>query len=809
MFALLSAGLSAFAQTVSMKSRIDEVGEMYGVNFVYDPALVQGVKTNGGSLAGRNLKKDLALIFNGTGIEWEIRKNFVVLSRSKGPAVKKSFPDPAVSYRISTSSMDDTLNVSVISADKLKRTNRTQTGMEHLEGSRLLTGYAVMSSPDLIKILQTIPGVASGSELMSGLYVHGGTGSDNLYLLDGVPLYQVSHLAGLFSSFNSDIVQSVDFYKSGFPARYGGRLSSVVDVNTNSGDFNEYHGAFSIGLIDGRISYGGPIVKDKTSFNVSLRRSWVDVVTAPVFGIINLVNKKNGYSTWFGYSLWDFNGNITHKFSDDNTLRLNLYNGQDRMRTSEKSLPDQYSPSIDMSSVKVGWGNSLASLDWNWRISDKMSMRSILYYTRYNGKMSYGYEEHSNDTRTFYGTKEESGNISRVQDIGLKSDYWWSPTEKHLIRFGASVQAHFYKADRFADYSKFDAGKEVPDSSLSVGPKYYGTELAAYIEDEIDLAAWLKLNAGLRYVVYQTGKRFYHSVEPRAALTFNVHPSVDIRASYAEMSQFNHQVSSVYMDLPTNLWMPSTEAIGPMRSRQVAAGVYARLPENMTLSVEGYWKTMSGLTEYVGPSTIFPPLDGWESQYASGRGRTWGAELQYGWSTDKDNLSFAYTLSWSQRNFPKIWNGWYADRYDNRHNINISYTRKFTKRFDAYIGWCWHSGNRMTVADYMVDTRTVSFGMDIPEKVELEGFWGSNIFYTRPNNVKIPDYHRLDLGCNWHRTTRRGNEGVWNLSIYNVYCRMNPFYATVGRAGDYSNKITARYMGLIPVIPSFSYTLKF
>ena len=288
---LLCFSLSA-QESLSIKSQIDALQKQYDVNFVYDPGIIQGIDSKEITLSGKNIKKDLSAVFSGTGIDWELRKNFVVLSKE---------------YEQELSSNIDTLEAARITTDKLRRTNRTQTGLNHLDASKLLSGYAVMSTPDIVKVLQTMPGVASGSELMSGLYVHGGTGSDNLYLLDGVPLYQVSHLAGLFSSFNSDIVESVDFYKSGFPARYGGRLSSVVDVNTKAGDFNEYHGSFSIGLIDGRFNIGGPIVKGKTSFNVSLRRSWLDVVTVPTFAIINAVNRKYGEKTWFGYSLWDVN----------------------------------------------------------------------------------------------------------------------------------------------------------------------------------------------------------------------------------------------------------------------------------------------------------------------------------------------------------------------------------------------------------------------------------------------------------------------------------------------------------------------
>lgn len=757
-------GFSVFAQsTAPIKNLIDAVQNKYGVNFVYDPGIVDGVTTNISTLTGRNLRKDLYTIFATTDIDWEIKRNYVVLSRRKVIEMKA-----------------DTLRPAEISGDKVYADGRSQENLNRIDASKLMSGYSFFSTPDVVKVLQTLPGVASGSELMSGLYVHGGTGDDNLYLLDGVPLYQVCHLAGLFSSFNSDVVETASFYKSGFPARYGGRLSSVVDIETRSGDFDEYHGSFSVGLIDGRFNIGGPIVKGKTSFNIAAHTSWLDVVTIPALAIMNLENKKMGERSGFGYFLWDINGNITHKFSDDNTLRLNLYSGQDRMRVSLETLPSADDLFSDVSSSKINWGNFLASLDWKWKFHDKVSMRSTLYYTRFNGKVSYG------------AKLSDDENASRIQDIGLKSDFLWSVAKRHLIHFGASVQSHFYDVNRNSISMLIVDGKKVTGGTAHSGNAYYGTEFSAYIEDEMELADWVCINAGLRYAGYQTGRKVYHSIEPRAAVNFTVHPSIDIYASYTEMSQFNHQVFSVYMDLPSNLWLPTTEIIGPMRSRQVEAGVRAHLPQNMTLSANGYWKAMTGLTEYIGVSSLFPQVDKWEEQFTLGKGRAWGMELQYDWITAKDNLKFAYTLSWSQRYFSQIWKGWYDDKFDNRHKISISYSRKFSKGFDAYIGWIWHTGNRMTVAEYLINTNAGTSNME---------------FYTKPNNLKLPDYHRMDLGCNWRRTTKRGNESIWNISIYNVYCRMNPFFATVGKQDN--GNVLARYYGLIPIVPSFSYTLKF
>ena len=211
----------------------------------------------------------------------------------------------------------DSITEARITADKYaEKATRSQTGHKRLEEADFIYGNVVFSSPDLIKALQNLPGVNPGTELMSGLYVHGGEGSDNLFLLDGVPMYQISHLGGLFSSFNTDVVGHLDFYKSGFPARYGGRMSSVVDVSTRDGDFNDYRGTFMIGLIDGRLQFEGPIVRGKTSFNVAVRRSWMDAVLVPVIALVNRRNREEGETVGGTYSFYDMNASVTHKFSD-------------------------------------------------------------------------------------------------------------------------------------------------------------------------------------------------------------------------------------------------------------------------------------------------------------------------------------------------------------------------------------------------------------------------------------------------------------------------------------------------------------
>ena len=320
-------------QSRTLKSEMEVIHESLGVNFVYDSAIEIDVPYSGKPMkdvinANKKehsvlLEECLLTLFAGTNIEYEIMKKYIVLTR----ADKRKKPKD---YTIFIEEQHDTIDEAVITALTDPKRNQTQTGLKRIDSSDINSGFALFSTPDVIKTLQMMPGVASGTELLSGFYVHGGDGSDNLFLIDGVPVYQVSHLLGLFSSFNSDVIGNMDFYKSGFPARYGSKMSSVVDITTRDGDFEEYHGLFGIGLIDGRLQYEGPLVKGKTSFNVGLRRTWTETLTVPLFAILNNINSPDKH---FGrYALTDLNAKVTHKFAEGNRLSANFYTGRDKFK---------------------------------------------------------------------------------------------------------------------------------------------------------------------------------------------------------------------------------------------------------------------------------------------------------------------------------------------------------------------------------------------------------------------------------------------------------------------------------------------
>ncbi len=779
----------ASQETSTLKKEMMYLHNQFNVNFVYDSALDLDVPYHGvlmRKLSDKSLEHCLQTLFNDTGIEFEIMKKYIVLTKKDS---KKKPKD----YTIFIEEQRDTINESVVTAVVDPKRNTTQTGLKRIDSRDLNSGFALFSTPDLVKTLQMQPGVSSGTELLSGFYVHGGDGSDNLFLLDGVPIYQISHLAGLFSSFNTDVVGSLDFYKSGFPARYGSKMSSVVDVSTRDGDFNDCHGTFALGLIDGRFQLEGPLWKGKTSFNVGLRRTWMETVTLPVFWIINSINKPDKQNARYAFT--DFNAKVTHKFSETNRLSANFYAGRDVVRYLNRNIYERYDENNNYVKeqsnvdIKFGWGNVLGSLNWSNEISDRLSMRNIAYYSGSNSALAFSYEDI--DSRN---NRQKSGeyNTSNVHNIGIKSDWFYSLTPKQKLRYGATAQYHIYAPDATAKTDIYYEGISASKTAYADSLKYGTVEASLYAEDEIALTDRFSVNAGLRYTLYSASGKTWHSLEPRLAMKYTINDKLTAKASYTEMSQPTHLISSIYIDLPTNSWLPSTSKIRPSRSREVAGGLYSELGHHLHLNVEGWYKHMYNLLEYAGSYSVFPPLTGWESSYRSGMGRSWGAELDFGFDNGRTEANVYYTLSWSQRKFDDFYHGWYQDRNDNRHKLTLMARHKFGKRFELYGAWNYHSGGRVTIATHEMG----------PEGTDI---------YTTPNNVKLPDYHRLDLGFNFRKNTKRGNESIWNLSVYNAYCRTNPITAFVeGKSLD--QQVVSYYgmgVGIIPIIPTFSYTLKF
>ncbi len=689
----------------------------------------------------------------------------------------------------------DTLDASRISAIREKMRNTTQTGLMHIESKQLNSGVALFGTPDVIKKLQMLPGVAAGNELMSGLYVHGGDGNDNLFLLDGVPLYNISHFGGFFSSFNTDVIDNLDFYKSGFPARYGGRMSSVVDVETREGNLQEYHGSFSLGLIDGRIQLEGPIVKGKTSFNLGLRRSWMEVVTVPAILYANHRNGENE-SVNGGYAMWDINARITHHLNGRHILNASLYTGADNLRAgleqkefAQDADGGQHSGDSRMS-TRVKWGSLLTSVSEQYQFSKQLKMRNLLYYSRSSSDTGYdfGIWNLGQDGESL--TAMNDNDLCYVRELGLSSNWDWYPNMYHHVRYGLSGQYHWYHSSRSFTSSTTTNGQLDRESADADAAGYHAFEPALYAEDEIFLRYNLTLNAGLRFVLFSTPGKVWPSVEPRMAFKWLVNHWISAKISYTRMSQFAHLVAAMYMDLPSNAWMPSTASARPMISDQIAGGLYLTPWPHVRLNLEGWYKTMDRILVYNGSNTFVPPVTEWEKSFTEGRGESYGMELEASYETEKLSLSAYYTLSWNKRNFDAIYGGWYLDRNDNRHKINLVASWHFHKYWELFANWNYHSGNRITFPSHYI--------------AEDEG---RRYLYDRPYNTQLPSYHRLDLGLDYNRPLKSGRTFKMNISVYNAYNHLNASLAFLRT--DKDGNFSGLAYGLVPIIPTVTFTYKF
>ncbi|MBQ3881519.1 MAG: TonB-dependent receptor [Bacteroidales bacterium] len=817
-------GISTYAQNATkttVKERMEWIEAEYGVNFVYDSSINMDIPYRGTGAADTSIKLQDALkdLFKGTGMEWDVKRKYIAVRAFK-PTLEHIY------LGIDPETLLDTLAASRITSYIDRDLNTTQTGLTRIDAKAFNRGFALLSAPDVIKTLQLLPGVAAGTELMSSLYVHGGDGSDNLFLLDGVPVYQVSHLLGLYSAFNTDAVESLDFYKSGFPARFGGRTSSVVDMATKQGSFDNYSGSFSIGLINAQMQYGGPIVKGKTSFNIALRHSWLDTISWPV---LKFVVSEDDEKYKGRYALYDMNLNLTHKFSDRSVLSFNFYDGKDILKFATESLSEEEmrpSSSYDykhFSSSKMDgglkWGNLLGSLSWKVDFSPELSMKLSAYHTGTMGLVHYGYNDYSRNTRIYHDgsradeTEESTGtfkttNRSRIRDYAVKADFDIFPSRMHHLRTGASYQYHAYRPER-STVTSFSATGE-RDTTINDGYlfKYNAHELSAYAEDEMTLTKRLRVNAGLRYTLYAMSGKGYNRLEPRLAMKYQFSDFGSFKLSYTHMNQFVHQVTTFYAELPTSLWMPSTRQVHPMHSSQISGGIYTDLPGGFHIDLEGWYKKMDHLLEYSGKTTLYPPVDSWERAFSEGEGRSYGLEASVSYTKGKMEASAGYTLSWTYRKFDDFALGWYPDRNDNRHKLNLTLTYRPTKKIELYAGWLFHSGSRVTIPTHEVERQFVEESSDIRT-------WSSSDHrvFVGPYNLQMAPYHRLDLGANFHHVTKRGNEGIWNISIYNAYCRMNPLFANIDTTAEVKNRT---YYGnsfvgysVIPIIPTFSYTLKF
>lgn len=663
--------------------------------------------------------------------------------------------------------------------------------MDQVKASPVLFGEA-----DVLKTLQLLPGIKSGNEGSSGIYVRGGSPDQNLILLDGVPVYNASHMFGFFSVFNADAINNTKIYKGGFPARYGERLSSVIDVRMKEGNLQKYEGEVAVGLISSKLSVSGPIVKDKTSFIVSARRTYLDMLLK-AYSLFSKKDKNEETGEVIpDIYFYDINAKVNHKFSDSDRLYLSLYGGRDVLSSKTKDVYSNSSKSTtDKTYLGIGWGNIIGALRWNHIFSPKLFANTTATYTFYN----FDINSEVNKTITNEGDPPLYENskakfLSGIRDISGKIDFDYFPSSAHAIKFGGVMTFHTFtpSASNINFASDIDPLIDKKENEReTIGAK----EMAVYAEDTYSITDYLSVNAGVRASAFVVDGRSYGSVEPRISANIKTSEQSSIKLSYVEMTQYLHFLTSGSMSLPSDLWVPTTAKVKPQHSRQVALGVTQSLGP-LSFTLEGYYKRMTNMVEYKDGAYFSQNETSWEDKVAQGKGDGYGAELMIEKQTGKLTGWFSYTLSWANRTFKDLNGGrTFPFSYDKRHDISLSLFYAPSKRIDFGATWVYNTGRAFTLGTESYP----SYESDIRGGESVKMISNNN----DRNNVRMPSYHRLDLGINFRKKKKWG-ERTWTLGVYNVYNRHNTFYMYPNEDNGHIRSVT-----LFTLIPSISYSFKF
>jgi len=677
---------------------------------------------------------------------------------------------------------------------------------------------ALLGETDVIKALQLLPGVQAGTEGFTGFYVRGGGPDENLFLLDGVPLYDINHLGGFFSVFNADAIKSVTLYKGGFPARFGSRLSSVVDIRMKDGNNKRLHGNIAIGLLSAKANLEGPLFSEKTTFNISARRTYYDILAQPLLALISSGNSDNDNQTKAraGYYFYDLNAKISHQLSDKDRLYLSFYMGDDVVYadiTEKSTYEDTYVGDgniyTEKNKLKMdwNWGNLLTVVRWNRILNNKLFMNATAHFTRYRFDLGIGNIFETNNPR-FTNYDASITYKSGIQDYSGKIEFDYTPNPTHDIKFGANYVNHTFRPGVFV--AAAHEGDTTPLDTVVGDKNISAYEMIGYAEDNFNIGSHIKANFGLHYSSFSVQGKFYHSLQPRVSINVLLKENLSLKASYSQMSQYIHLLSNNTISLPTDLWVPVTKRIEPMKSHQGALGVFYNLKNIVDLSVESYYKTMDNIIEYKDGASFLNINTGWEDKVSMGRGWAYGVEFLAQKTVGKTTGWIGYTWAKSDRlfdrpgeeiNFGKV----FPAKYDRRHDLSIVVSHKFSEKIDVAGTWVYSSGDCATLGLQKYDDPRF-YGPFINET-------GLNYIDQR-NNYRKPAYHRLDLGINFHKKKKHGI-GTWNISVYNVYNRNNPFFIYSGYKdvylpnGAYSSKKTLKQISIFPIIPSVTYIYSF
>ena len=669
----------------------------------------------------------------------------------------------------------------------------------------------VFGESDVLKAIQLMPGVQGGNEGFTGLYVRGGGPDENLILLDGVPIYNVDHMLGILSVFQTEAVKKVTLYKGSFPARYGGRVSSIVDIRTNDGNMKETHGSIGVGALTEKFHLEGPILKDKLSYSLSAR-GLHSIFFDPLIRYLGKRASDPGETIYGNYFFYDLNGKLTWRLTDQDRFFLASYNGRDQFNVKYEEDESYYADTEGFNRTKMGlgWGNNVVSLRWNHVFSSQLFANTTIAYNRYRMGLDSGmWSRGTNYDGTKYRYDFDVDYLSGIRDWSSKLDFDYVPSPRHLIKFGAEYLYHAFLPQTLTAVTYTEEGNEKSDETTTYGntDPYRGHDMSVYAEDDFSVSDHLTFNPGLHMSLFHTDGKSYWSLQPRVSAKYAWDGGWSLKTGYARMAQYVHLLSSAQIALPVDLWVPITKDIKPVTSDQFSAGVYFDGLKGWEFSIEGYYKSMHNILEYKDGTVMIATDTGWETKVEMGEGRAMGLEFFIQKTAGKMTGWIAYTLAKSDRQFPggSINLGErYPYKYDRRHNFNINVNYQVTPRIDLSATFVFATGGTTTLP--VRKTAVLAPG---------EQYVQSADYVEHRNNYRLPSSHHLNVGANFHHKTRHG-ESIWNVGVYNAYNQMNPnlvfLHYETKRPQPGAEPVTNLVMEkvtILPFLPSVSYTYQF
>ncbi|WP_379843514.1 TonB-dependent receptor [Larkinella bovis] len=672
--------------------------------------------------------------------------------------------------------------------------DQAQLGRIGLPMAQLNKIPALLGEKDVLKVIQLLPGVQKGSEGNAGVYVRGGGPDQNLITVDDAVVYNPSHLLGFFSVFNGDALKNVELTKGGFPARFGGRLSSVIEMGMKEGDKENLHGTGSIGLIASRFTLEGPLQKGKASFLVSARQCYLGVLTQLISP-----GPESGIPSRSGF--YDYNAKLSFDLGPRDQVYLSGYLGADQFR-SQRVFDDR------TLEAGLGWGNTTGTLRWSHRFSKRVSAHTALLFSQYRMEVSNEEIATANQANLVFQLRYRSS----IRDFSLKHDLDLYAGSTHQFRFGFQVTPH-----RFRPSAIVSAASETGNPSLVSDQTIPVIESGVYAEDFWQPTDRWRLNAGLRVSHYWHKNAQYVRPEPRLSIAYKLPANWAIKGAYAQMNQYVHMLSSSGVGLPTDLWVPTTDRVKPQQSEQVAMGLAKDFKSGVALTVEGYHKTMRNNISYREGASFLPTglVTGesvrWEDNLTAGRGWSYGAEVMLQKKTGRLTGWMGYTLSWTQWQFADLNGGRrFFPRYDRRHDFSLVGVYELSRRITLSGTWVYGTGQALTIPLARYATGGNNPDHSNPSVSPFTGIRNVKD-YGEKNGFRGEAYHRMDLSLQFH-TRRKMRGSVWELSVYNAYNRRNPFYYSMEGKVEIDNKpsktVLYRY-SLFPVVPTVSYTFTF